>query len=214
MSVKTYIIIFLIILTIFCLWYFYPVYKPSHVLIIRHANKVVSTDSTPGSTALDSAPLNQEGKDRATNYIEELYNYAIKNYGENFKSAYAIKPSPSYSMRPEQTIMPFCFEHNVPLYLPAGITDPFLFYKFHSNIAVAENDNKPVLICFEHTCIQELVKSFGFDFDNYWNNDNYTCCIDIDVKNNTYKIVYFPFVESDKDHYIQYVNTHSLQRCK
>jgi hypothetical protein len=185
---------------------------PSHILVIRHANKPPTAKG-----ALDSAPLDVVGKQRAQYYVDALTNYATQNYGDQFSNVYAIAPSPKYSMRPEQTVMPFCFTHSIPLHLPATIYDSDLFCKFRDAIYTnPQNSNRPVLICFEHTCIQKLIQSLGFpDYEHYWENSNFTCGIDIDVKAGTYKIVYFPFQATDEEEYNKYiVSKPKDQTCK
>src|SRR5436853_6138509 len=175
-----YIVIFalmaILIVAIF-LWPSPKIKTPSHILIIRHANK------NPSHNALDSQPLSEEGHKRAIAYTESLKQYSLQKYGMDFASVYAICPSPTYSMRPEQTVMPFCFTNNIPLYLPSTLEahGGNTFVKFINAINDNPlNKNKPVLICFEHTCIQSLLRNLGFtQFNHYWDNDNYCCGIDI-----------------------------------
>jgi hypothetical protein len=209
-----YLLIFGILIILTFLYFSTPhVTTPSHILIIRHANK------NPSHNALDSQPLNDEGKARAQGYIKSLKDYALQTYGNNFASAYAITPSPTYSMRPEQTVMPFCFENSIPLYLPSTLESPHggdMFINFINAINNnSDNKDKPVLICFEHTCIQSLMRALGFsDFDHYWDNDNFCCGIDIDVARNTYKLVYFPFASGDTQAYNQFKSHRDFQECK
>ena len=159
---------------------------PSNIFIIRHGEK--SKDNlTPA--------LNCNGILRST-YIPEL----IGSLNDKGYKIHAILTINEYrSMHAEQTVMLASWLLGIPLFI----------YGNQDNQKVAVNNmfdndyfyNKNILICWEHNCIQKLIKDIieigskkknikNYEFINpfgnsglpYWTNENYDSVIHFDDK--------------------------------
>jgi hypothetical protein len=122
-----------------------PKYIPSHIVIIRHANKPDDpTDFT----------LSETGKTRAMNLVE----WNVEQYTDNkpISAIYTALPKPDKSdERPILTSMLFAFSEQIPIYGQFySEQTKKLRNQIYSNPAV---ENKAIMIVYEHTCIQQLV---------------------------------------------------------
>ena len=170
--------------------YFFKTKGPSNIFIIRHAEK------TKGEF-----PLNCNGILRSTYISKLIENFNNKGYGIDS----IITPLEYQTMHKQQTVMLTCWLLNIPLQMYSisiepNITAQNIFTNSYFN-------NKTVLICWKHECVQSLLKSIvkygvktrklkNYKFTNpegrhnypYWHSNNYTSIFHLD-KNLKFKVL-------------------------
>jgi hypothetical protein len=170
--------------------YFFKTKGPSNIFIIRHGEKIKY-----------EFPLNCNGILRST-YISNVINNLNNNgYGIDM----IITPLKYNTIHEQQTVMITCWLLNIPLHMYGSILEP--------KITVEEIftnpffDNKTIIICWEHNCIQKLLKNMiktgiktkklkNYKFVNpkgtndypYWNSNNYMSIYHLD-KNLNFNIL-------------------------
>lgn len=162
--------------------FIFPQKGPSNIFIIRHAEKIKS------KVALDS-----NGILRSTyipSFIEDLNE---KGYG--FHNI--ITANDYHSMHQEQTVLLTSWLFSIPLYIYGDYSDPEITVKniFTNKYFIG----KTILICWEHGCIQTLLKYIikigakekglnNYTFKNpegtselpYWDTNNYKSVYHLD----------------------------------
>ena len=115
---------------------------PKNIFIIRHGEKKNT------EFALDC-----NGILRSTHIVELIYNLNELNYGIS-----DIITANSYvSMHKEQTVTLSSWLLNIPLFIYGN--DKEMLKPVEEMFTNPYFENKTILICWEHTCIQELVKT-------------------------------------------------------
>ena len=162
--------------------YFFKTKGPSDIFIIRHGEK------TKGDF-----PLNCNGILRSSyisRLIEKINN---KGYGVDM----IITPLKYNSMHEQQTVMITCWLLNIPLHMYGTIIEPKITAEeiFTNSFF----NNKTIIICWEHNCIQTLLKNIikigvknkklkNYKFTNpkgthdypYWNSNNFMSIYHLD----------------------------------
>ena len=168
--------------------FIFPEKGPSNIFIIRHGEKI------KGKVALDS-----NGILRST-YIPTLIDDLNKK-GYGFHNI--ITANDYNSMHQEQTVLLTSWLYSIPLFIYGDYNDPEITVKtlfknkyFHG---------KTILICWEHNCIQTLLKCIlkigskekslkNYTFKNpegtsempYWDTNNYKSIYHLDNNLNFY----------------------------
>jgi len=170
--------------------YFFKTKGPSNIFIIRHGEK------TKGDF-----PLNCNGILRSSYISRLIENLNNRGYGIDV----IITPLEYKTMHKQQTVMLTCWLLNIPLQMYSSTIEP--------NITVEEIftksyfNNKTIIICWEHGCIQNLLKSIikngvqtrkikNYKFTNpkgthhypYWDSNNFMSIYHLD-KNLNFNIL-------------------------
>ena len=164
--------------------YFYKTKGPSNIFIIRHGEKIKS------KTGLDC-----NGILRST-FIPQLVDDLNKT---NFGIHCIVTPYEYSSMHPQQTVMLTSWLYNIPMFMYGNINET----KVAVNTVFTNPyfEGKTVLFCWEHTCIQGLLKNIvdigakvkginNYVFKNpegttglpYWDSNNYKSIYHFDEK--------------------------------
>ena len=162
--------------------YFFKTKGPSNIFIIRHGEKIKG-----------DFPLDCNGILRST-YISKLIE-TLNNKGYGIDSV--ITPIKYNTMHEQQTVMLTCWLLNIPLHMYGSLIEPkitveeiFTNSNFH---------NKTIIICWEHNCIQNLLKTLikngvkykklkNYKFTNtigthsypYWHSNNFMTIYHLD----------------------------------
>ena len=166
--------------------YFFKTKGPSNIFIIRHGEKIKS------KTALDC-----NGILRST-YIPQLVeDLNKKGFGiHSMITAYEYE-----TMHPQQTLMLTSWLYSIPMFMYGNTNETQV--AINTIFTNSYFDGKTVLICWEHNCIQELLKNIvdigsnakglnNYEFQNpegtselpYWHNNNYKSIYHFDEKLN------------------------------
>ena len=166
--------------------YYFKTKGPSNIFIIRHGEKIKS------KTALDC-----NGILRST-YIPQLVeDLNKKGFGINSMiTAYEYE-----TMHPQQTLMLTSWLYSIPMFMYGNTNETQV--AINTIFTNSYFDGKTVLICWEHNCIQELLKNIvdigsnakglnNYEFQNpegtselpYWHNNNYKSIYHFDEKLN------------------------------
>lgn len=162
--------------------YFFKTKGPSNIFIIRHGEK------TKGEL-----PLNCNGMLRSSYLSKLIENLNNRGYGIDT----IITPLEYQTMHKQQTVMLTCWLLNIPLQMYGTITEPNITAQ--DIFTKSYFDNKTIIICWEHDCIQKLLKSIikngiktkkikNYNFTNpngthhypYWDSNNYMSIYHLD----------------------------------